>query len=362
MPLKFFSSRPQIPIVPESFAFSLAPLVDKYRPSAREVSRDELEAALLFQEVELSYVWGLLDRCLCLELDAGQLLIDREDGVRCLYVLLEGTCTVHLNAPDSEAVATITRGESVGELSLIDNSPPSAFVIAETTCRVLAVGPEAFWGLINTSHEFTVNLLSLLSRRLRGNNAAVSESRRLQEEYKRHALVDGLTGLFNRRRLDEVLPRYVARSHFEGKTLSVLMIDVDHFKSINDRFGHYSGDRVLYEVAHVLRDRCRPTDFVARYGGEEFTVVLPGARAVDAELVAERLRLAVEGLSIQLESGLTLPPMTASIGIAELIPDESTGDVLTRADGALYRAKRTGRNRACVAGPPESQVLETALG
>lgn len=348
--------------MPESFPSSLAPLVDKYRPSAKEVSRDELEEVLLFQEVELSYVWGILDRCLCLELEAGQLLIDRQDGVRCLYILLEGTCTVHLSAVDSEAVATVSHGESVGELSLIDNSPPSAFVVAETACRVLAVGPEAFWGLINTSHEFTVNLLGLLSRRLRGNNAAVSESRRLQEEYKRHALVDGLTGLFNRRRLDEVLPRYVARSHFEKRPLSVLMIDVDHFKSINDRFGHYSGDRVLYEVAHVLRDRCRPSDFVARYGGEEFTVVLPGARALDAELVAERLRLAVEGLAIRLESGLALPTTTASIGIAELVTDESTGELLTRADAALYQAKRSGRNRACVAGLPEGPRAEPAIG
>jgi len=287
---------------------------------------------------------------LCLELREGEVLIEPADAVRCLYVLLEGSASVHVGTRESTPVATVQRGESVGELRLIDNNPPSAFVIAQEPCRVLAVGPEAFWGLINASHEFTVNLLGLLSRRLRGNNDAVNESRRLQDEYKRHAAVDGLTGLFNRRRLDEVLPRYAARAQFEGTPLTVVMVDVDHFKSFNDRYGHVAGDRVLYEVARVLRERCRPSDFVARFGGEEFTIILPGASVDDALVVAERLRTSIEALQIRLESGLDLPRVTSSFGLAELAPGEAATATLSRADHALYSAKRAGRNRTVASG------------
>lgn len=303
----------------------------------------------LFQEVELTHIWGLFDRCLCVELSPGQVLIDREDNVRCLYVLLEGECSVHIGAVDSDPVATIHPGESVGELRLIDNHPPSAYVVAQKPCRVLAVGPEAFWGLIQSSHEFTVNLLALMSRRLRGNNDAFDESRRLQNEYKRHASVDGLTGLYNRRRLDEVLPRYISRAQYENSALCVLMVDVDHFKRYNDHWGHQAGDLVLYEVAHVLRDRCRPTDFVARYGGEEFTVVLPGAALAEAMIVAERLRSFVAASAVRLQSGEELPRVTISLGIAELAPLETMAGLLARADSALYAAKRAGRDCAKVA-------------
>ena len=141
------------------------------------------------------------------------------------------------------------------------------------------------------------------------------------------------------------MPRYLSRAHFEQRPLSVVMTDVDHFKTFNDRFGHQAGDLVLFEVANVLRDKCRPSYFLARYGGEEFTVVLPGATANDALVVAERLREAVESLRITRESGVILPPITASMGIAEARSEEAPACLLERADQALYLAKQAGRNQ-----------------
>lgn len=327
---------------------SLSPLAELHQLSKRPVKAADIEQCVLFDGAELSSLWGLLDRCLAFDLEDQEVLIKPGDQVRCLFLILDGACTVHVGSRESDPVAKVERGENVGELSLIDQSPRSAYVVAQGPCRVLAVGPEAFWGLVHSSHEVTVNLLALMARRLRGNNDAVNQSRKLQAEYKRHATVDGLTGLFNRRRLDEVLCRYISRAEFEGTPVSVVMTDVDHFKQFNDTYGHAAGDLVLFEVAKVLRERCRPSDFVARYGGEEFTVVLPGATAPDAWIVAERLRCAVE--SLELAAGEhPLPRVTISLGIAEARIGEADAAVLRRADQALYDAKESGRNRSRIA-------------
>jgi len=330
-------------------AESLSPLQARHRQSEKPFTRVEISNCVLFDGAELSTLWGLLDRCKTYELEDKEELICPGEDLRCLFLVIEGECSVHVGSADSEPVATVRSGENVGELSLIDDSPRSAYVLSKGTTRVIAIGPEAFWGLVHSSHEVTVNLLALMARRLRGNNHAVSQSRKLQAEYKRHASVDGLTGLFNRRRLDEVLPRYLSRADYEKSPMSVVMTDVDHFKKFNDTYGHQAGDLVLFEVAKVLRERCRPSDFVARYGGEEFTVILPGANAEEALVVAERLRVAVEGLCIKQESGSLLPTVTISLGIAEAGFREAVPSVLDRADRALYQAKESGRNQSQIA-------------
>lgn len=336
-------------------AESLSPLEQIHTASEQPFSREEVARCVLFDGAELSTLWGLLDRCRTFDLKDQEVLIAPGDAIRCMYLVLGGTCTVHVPTRTSDPVATIRQGENVGELSLIDDSARSAFVVSKGSSRVMAIGPDAFWGLVHSSHEVTVNLLALMARRLRGNNDAVLQSRQLQAEYKRHASVDGLTGLFNRRRLDEVLPRYLARSDFEQNALSVAMIDVDHFKRFNDAYGHQAGDLVLFEVARVLRQRCRPTDFVARYGGEEFTVILPGATGKDARVACERLREAIAELEVARDSG---PPLrvTISLGVARAEPKESMVSVIDRADRALYRAKESGRNQTILAPSPSASI------
>lgn len=319
------------------------------RPCSERFSRDDIAGATLFEGVELAFVWGILERCPYFELDDGQTLISPADSVRKLYVILSGTCSVHIERRTSEAVATIPTGSSVGELSIIDDSPPSAFVIARGACRVLAISPDEFWALLSTSREIAINLLAQLAQRLRGNNATVSQSRRLQQEYKKHASVDGLTGVHNRRRLDELLPRYLGRVDHGSGGLCLVMTDIDHFKSFNDTYGHGTGDEVLLKVAQVLETRSRPTDFVARYGGEEFTVVLPTTNSEQALMVAERLRSSVEQLKLTQKDGTPLPTLTISLGIAQALPGESPQSLLERADKALYSAKKGGRNRAVLA-------------
>jgi diguanylate cyclase (GGDEF)-like protein len=189
-----------------------------------------------------------------------------------------------------------------------------------------------------------INLLHIMASRMRGNNSAISESRRLQQLYKRHASIDALTGLHNRRWLDEMLPRQLTRSAMQDEPVSVAMIDVDHFKSYNDEHGHQAGDFVLFAVAHVLKKCFRPTDLTTRYGGEEFTVVLPNTALSGALSAGERVRKAIHETDLLTPSQRALPSVSVSIGMAQLHGSEGAQALLKRADAALYAAKRDGRN------------------
>lgn len=164
------------------------------------------------------------------------------------------------------------------------------------------------------------------------------------------ATTDPLTGLANRRRLHEQLEQELARHRRQAQPLSVLTIDIDHFKRINDTWGHAAGDLVLKQLSLALSANSRQYDLVARYGGEEFMVILPATGTHDALPTAEHLRHRVAELGIRLPDGSPVA-CTISIGIATLDEGESAQQLIDRADLALYRAKRMGRNQVSLAEP-----------
>jgi diguanylate cyclase (GGDEF)-like protein len=174
------------------------------------------------------------------------------------------------------------------------------------------------------------------------------ELQRNQARISELMLTDPLTGAGNRRHLDERFLLEVDRARRYDKQLSVVIADLDHFKAINDAFGHNVGDEVLKAVAAVMRSKIRTTDFLARFGGEEFVLLLPETGRAGAELLAERIRRALE---LEPVAGLD-QPVTASFGAATALASESAKEVLKRADDALYQAKNAGRNRLVVADSP----------
>ncbi len=160
------------------------------------------------------------------------------------------------------------------------------------------------------------------------------------------AVTDQLTGLHNRRYMEGQLGALVKRATHGGDPVSALMIDIDHFKKINDAFGHDIGDEVLREFAVRLASNVRAIDLPCRYGGEEFTVIMPGARLEDAQRVAERIRLHVAGSPFRVSGGKELLTVTISIGVATTVGEEDTPEaLLKRADEAVYEAKAGGRNK-----------------
>lgn len=170
---------------------------------------------------------------------------------------------------------------------------------------------------------------------------------RLNAQIRELSVRDSLTGLYNRRYFSEQLTRHFGFAHEDGRPLGLILLDIDHFKTVNDTLGHAAGDAVLEGVASLLLAQIRDADIVARYGGEEFAVLLPDSSFTDVLGVAERIRQAVEKhLWSPLKVGNAI---TVSLGAADSTHCESTDALLRQADVQLYRAKRRGRNRVCAA-------------
>lgn len=193
------------------------------------------------------------------------------------------------------------------------------------THKVPIIGEDgAFTGVIGFSQDMT-------------------ETRQLQNQLDRMAHEDQLTGLPNRRRTEQILEEEINRAHRNGQPLSLLALDLDHFKWVNDRHGHDVGDHVLVQVGVVLGERLRSTDTLGRWGGEEFFVILPDTHPEGAQQVAETLRETMASC-VQVDS----TPVTVSIGVTEYSREEGLKAFIQRADDILYRAKHSGRNQVAL--------------
>ena len=166
------------------------------------------------------------------------------------------------------------------------------------------------------------------------------------EEIYRMTIVDGLTQVHNKRYFFDALEREVVRARRHGRDLALLMFDIDHFKQVNDAYGHLAGDAVLKDLVRVVKERIRRDEVLARYGGEEFGIILPETKLEGALALAENIRVRVAEARFNFQGQLI--PISISIGIAVLADgDRNASDLIQRADALLYQAKRGGRNRVC---------------
>ncbi len=313
--------------------------------SPDQFTREQLNQFQLFRNVLLDPIWELLRQSEVRTLCEGEVLLQKNQPNCTMFLVLRGALKVYLDDDQQREAAELGPGQAVGELSVIDGSAASAHVVSIGETQLLCVDEKTFWRVTRASHGFCTNLLSLLSLRMRSSNISLEESESLQGKFEHEALTDGLTGVYNRRWLDKMLPRLLQRSEQDGQPFCVLMIDVDHFKVFNDNYGHAVGDSALREVAYTLAKKVRPIDLVVRYGGEEFCVLLPETDLQSGIGAAERLRKAIQNTEICDGSEVPIPNITISAGLAVRRAGENADEMLKRADQALYLAKANGRDR-----------------
>lgn len=222
-----------------------------------------------------------------------------------------------------------------------------------TTRLKAADAPDHLRLLVDTISAETRKMVeynSELEGRLDNTAVQMGALKRDMERIKREAITDGLTGLANRKAFDTQIGRLVREAKKGEEGFSLIMIDIDHFKIFNDKYGHQVGDQVLRLVALTLIDEVKGQDMAARYGGEEFAIILPHTSEDHAKFAAENLRKAVERKEvINRNTGDNLGQITISLGVAEFQEGEGEDDVIRRADRALYASKHKGRNQVTLA-------------
>jgi len=312
--------------------------------TSSDYRRALLEGLELFNGVFPDDIHELLELCDRRDVSAGELLLSPGARNEYVFIVLSGSLNVHVGSPETPILATMESGACVGEMSIIEDRDPSAYVIGAEDTHLLVIHQSVLWKMVDASHELAKNLLVILSERVRSHNHVIADSYGEIRKFERHATTDALTGLANRHAMEEIFPDEITGCVANGTPVSFIMIDVDNFKKFNDMFGHIAGDRVLSAVAKILRTQFRPDDLLVRYGGDEFAVLLPGVDLKQALIIADRVRLSVCGETGDGTDSLIQIPIKISMGIAELQTGDTIDKLIRDADAALYRAKHSGRN------------------
>jgi diguanylate cyclase (GGDEF)-like protein len=290
------------------------------------------------------------------DLAADEILFHEGDAGGELYIVEKGTMGISVTLEDGQSleIASFSGGDFFGEMSIFEKEPRSATCCAKSRCHLYALHEKAFFELLETSPTTAATvmkqMLAATRRRLQDTGAFLSDMVQWGEEARRRAITDPLTGLYNRRYLEEALDEYFMKAVSGNRPMAVVMLDLDHFREINEGYSQEIGDKIIIAVAEVFRRRLRSTDVAARYGGDEFTVILPDTDAAAAQRMMEGVRADVADLTLLRDLGGSILQVTTSQGIA-CFPDHARElkGLRESADEAMYRAKELGRNRVVLA-------------
>lgn len=315
-------------------------------------SLDFLKTVKAFSSLHLSELKSISGFIEPLNIEAGEALCREGDEGQEMFIIETGKTEVTILMQDGSAkkLTEFTAGDFFGEMAIFEDAKRSATCTALEKSRVLRLNKSDFLKLMKkyplTAIKIMREMLDITSHRLTNTSRFVSEMVRWGEEASRRAITDELTGLYNRRYLDSSLEKEFHKSKNNEKPLSLIMVDLDFFREVNEQYNHEIGDEYIVEVSKVFKKHFRSSDIVSRYGGDEFTVILPNTGLKEAYEVAEKIRKYVEKIDFLKKHKGPHIKLSTSQGIAAF-PENAVNlqSLKELADKALYRAKETGRNR-----------------
>ena len=321
----------------------------------RGVQRFTLSHVSLLRDVDPFTLQKLLTSCTFRDLLPDEILLTPGRVNRQVYVVMSGSVRVHLDDLGGPPYVEVPVGECVGELSILGDTKVTAHVVGNAATRLMVIDQDLLWLLIDHSPQLARKLLYTLSHRVGSDNLFLRRSLRRQRESELNANLDALTGIANRRGLTCYFDALLESGATQTQPLSLMMMDIDHFKRFNDTHGHVLGDSVLCAVAGIIADHATP-GLAARYGGEEFSIVLPGFDLNQACYLANTIREKIQTVQLYTAQGEPISAITISIGVKQMQASDTLQSLIHDADNVLYCAKRDGRNcvRAHLAQPPQA--------
>lgn len=307
---------------------------------------DVLSRMQLFQNVDLDSIEGYLENCHYRSLSPGEVLLSPDEPNSHTYLLTSGRLLVRLSSPGNPPLVALEPGECVGEMSILEGRNPSAYVIASTNSTVLSIGDDVLWDLTRVSHAVASNLLHVLARRVRFANDLIADNKQALPPALPATDNDTVTGLYNRRWLETMFARALARCERSRQPAALMLVDIDRLREINEQYGQHTGDQVLHAVAEALTLCTRPGDLITRSGGDEFAALFPAHTIEAPRIVAGRLlqtlRDSVRAIGPRGESSA----VTVSVGIAQTGTVHELETLLENGEAALARAKNRGGDNA----------------
>jgi diguanylate cyclase (GGDEF)-like protein len=292
-------------------------------------------------------------------IEPGAPLFTQNDPGDALFIVEKGRVASSVAGKDGNQieVAEFGSGDFFGEMAIFDRSPRSATCTAKEPSELLCLSEDDFLAFEETYPGAAIKVMRRMLRttaeRLENSGVFLSEMVQWGDSARKRAVTDEMTGLFNRRFIDEALSEQLAHAQTAGTPLSLVMADLDHFTSINNDYGHEIGDEVIKSVVPVLRRHFRESDLLARYGGDEFIFLLPETAPEEAHRICEAVCREVAALDVLADLDGTLTQVTTSQGIASYPYHGRTVKAIREAaDTALYDAKEQGRNRAVIRRSP----------
>jgi diguanylate cyclase (GGDEF)-like protein len=296
----------------------------------------------LFGAVDLEQCSGLLVKCQSRSLNPGEMLLYKDQDNHSMYVIVDGHLGMHLQE-DTSAVVTLNPGDTVGEMSVIGGQPTSAFVIAQSKCKVLEIPEALLWEFVSSDLNFAKNLMKLFVRRMLDLNRLLYQRLHEEARNKIKADKDQATGLYNKQWMKETLPYEMTRCSMRNRSLSVMILKIDRYDNFIHSYGSYTANKIFLAIANAVQIQLRGMDMAIKYDEGCIALLLIGTDESQSENVAKRIHTAVNQLVMgdqKLNEKFTL-----SVGVAEMAEEDYADLLIARTQAALDRAISEGGNQ-----------------